>query len=103
NGPYTPVTSSAGLPVAQQGTWTVTVGAALPAGSATIGAVNLAQYTPASGRLPVDGSGVTQPVSAASLPLPSGAATSARQDTGNTSLASIDGKLPALGQALAAA
>lgn len=33
------------------------------------------------------------PVSAASLPLPSGAATSAKQDTGNTSLASIDAKL----------
>lgn len=31
------------------------------------------------GRLSVDGSGVTQPVSAASLPLPTGAATSARQ------------------------
>lgn len=58
-----------------------------------------------------------QPISAASLPLPSGAATSAKQDTGNASLASlvtqtdgieaslssIDGKNPALGQALAAA
>lgn len=33
------------------------------------------------------------PVSAASLPLPSGAATSTKQDTGNTSLASIDAKL----------
>ena len=30
--------------------------------------------SPVSGRLPVDGSGVTQPVSAASLPLPAGAA-----------------------------
>ena len=38
--------------------------------------------------LRVDGSGATQPVSAASLPLPSGAATEAKQDTGNTSLAS---------------
>ncbi|MBZ5540693.1 MAG: hypothetical protein LAN61_09265 [Acidobacteriia bacterium] len=36
---------------------------ALPTGGNTIGAVNLAQYTPAAGRLPVDGSGVTQPVS----------------------------------------
>lgn len=35
------------------------------------------------------------PVSASSLPLPTGAATAAKQDTGNTSLASIDGKLPA--------
>lgn len=37
--------------------------------------------TPAlvSGRQPVDGSGVTQPISAASLPLPTGAATAAKQ------------------------
>lgn len=85
--------------VSQSGAWSFTLGAALPAGtnnigdvdvltlpalptgSNTIGGVNLAQYTPASGRLPVDGSGVTQPVSAASLPLPSGAATSANQTT----------------------
>jgi len=54
----------------------------------------------------VDGSATTQPISAASLPLPSGAATEAKQDTGNTSLASIKtntDKIPALGQALAAA
>jgi len=38
----------------------------------------------------------TVPVSAASLPLPSGAATSANQTTANTSLASLDGKAPAL-------
>jgi hypothetical protein len=37
----------------------------------------------------------TQPVSAAALPLPSGASTSALQTTGNSSLSSIDGKLPA--------
>lgn len=36
------------------------------------------------------------PISAASLPLPSGAATAAKQDTGNTSLASIDGKITAV-------
>lgn len=35
----------------------------------------------------------TQPISAASLPLPSGASTSALQTTGNTSLSSIDTKL----------
>lgn len=35
--------------------------------------------------------------------LPTGAATSALQTTGNSSLSSIDGKVPALGQALAAA
>ncbi len=51
----------------------------LPTGANTIGGVNLTQYTPASGRLPVDGSGVTQPVSASSLPLPTGAATAAKQ------------------------
>ncbi len=45
----------------------------------------------------------TQPVSAVSLPLPTGAATSAAQTTGNASVASIDTKLPAQGQALAAA
>jgi len=49
-----------------------------------------------SGRMPVDGSGVTQPVSAAALPLPTGAATSAAQTTGNNSLSSIDTKSPAL-------
>lgn len=38
------------------------------------------------------------PVSAAALPLPSGAATSGLQTTGNTSLASIDGKFGSLGQ-----
>lgn len=50
----------------------------------------------ASGDLRVDGSAVTQPISAAALPLPSGAATAAKQDTGNTSLASIDGKITAV-------
>lgn len=56
------------------------------------------------GRLSVDGSGVTQPVSAASLPLPTGAATAANQSTANASLSSIDAGIPAaLGQAAAAA
>jgi len=41
-------------------------------------------------------------VDATSLPLPTGASTSALQTTGNTSLSSIDSKIPALGQALAA-
>jgi hypothetical protein len=123
----------------------------LPAGSASLGGVTLPQYAPVSGRLPVDGSGVTQPisgtVSVANLPtaatssavavrcvntagnafescagtgggasgltdaelratavdvavisaaLPTGAATAAKQDTGNTSLASIDGKITAV-------
>lgn len=51
----------------------------------------------------VDGSGVTQPVSAASLPLPTGASTSALQTTGNSSLSSLDTKLPSQGQAVMAA
>lgn len=42
-------------------------------------------------------------MTAAALPLPSGAATSAAQGTMQTSLSSIDNKTPALGQALAAA
>lgn len=41
----------------------------------------------------VDGSATTQPVSAASLPLPTGASTSANQATELASLASIDSKL----------
>ena len=100
----------------------------LPTGAATLAEQltsnafldNISTNTPAlvGGRVPVDGSGVTQPVSgtvnanagtgtfavsAVSLPLPSGAATSALQTTGNTSLSSIDGKTPSLGQALMAA
>lgn len=49
-------------------------------------------------KLKVDGSGVTQPVSATSLPLPTGASTSTLQTTGNTSVASIDTKTPTVGQ-----
>lgn len=57
---------NASLAVTQSGTWnigSITTLPALPTGANTIGGVNLAQYTPVSGRLPVDGSGVTQPVS----------------------------------------
>lgn len=49
-----------------------------------------------SGTFLVDGSAHTQPISAASLPLPAGASTAANQTTANTSLASIDSKTPAL-------
>lgn len=45
-------------------------------------------------RLPVDSTGTVS--ISGTVPLPTGAATSAKQDTGNTSLSSIDGKLPAL-------
>lgn len=44
----------------------------------------------------------TQPVSLATIPINAASATAAKQDTGNSSVASIDGKTPALGQALAA-
>lgn len=91
---------------------------------------SLDNKTPAlvAGRVPVDGSGVTQPISAVSLPLPTGAATegtlanldskviavdttdvtitnsvlptgaatSAAQTTGNASLSSIDSKIIAV-------
>ncbi len=53
-----------------------------------------------SGRQPVDGSGVVQPVSAASLPLPSGASTAAKQDTANTTLANLEAALATLNSAL---
>lgn len=54
------------------------------------GGSNLATVT-AAGALKVDGSAVTQPVSAASLPLPTGASTEA-------TLSNINTKTPALGQ-----
>jgi hypothetical protein len=66
----------------------------LPAGSNTIGTVNLNGGNTTA--VKVDGSAVTQPVSVSSLPLPSGGATSALQTTGNTSIANIDTKTPAL-------
>ena len=78
---------------------------ALPAGAATettLAALNTKVTTTVNG-IKVDGSAVTQPISAAALPLPTGAATSASQATGNTSLGSIDTKVPPLGQALATA
>lgn len=46
-----------------------------------------------AGTLLVNGSGSTQPISAVNLPLPTGAATAVRQDTGNSSLTSIDSKI----------
>lgn len=106
------VTVSGTIAATQSGTWNVnnvsgTV--SLPTGAATESTLSTlntkvpAGLTVTSTRLLVDGSGVTQPVSASSLPLPTGASTSTLQTTGNTSLSSIDSKTPALGQALAAA
>lgn len=84
-----------------------TTGSAVPASATMVGGsdgTNLrAVKVSATGVVSVDGSAVTQPISAAALPLPTGASTSALQTTGNTSLSSIDTKTPALGQALAAA
>jgi hypothetical protein len=57
--------------------------------------------TPANVLKP-DASG-NMPVTLATAPLPTGGSTSAKQDVGNVSLASVDTKTPALGQALAAA
>jgi len=84
--------SVSNLPATQPVSGTVTVGAlpALPTGANAIGSVSVSN-------LPA-----TQAVSATTLPLPTGAATSANQATAQTSLGSIDTKTPALGQALAA-
>ena len=49
-----------------------------------------------NGALAVQLQNASLAVTAASLPLPTGAATSAAQTTGNASLSSIDGKIPAL-------
>lgn len=78
---------------------TTVTASVLPTGAATsalqtTGNTSLASIdtkTPAlvSGRQPVDGSGVTQPVSAVSLPLPTGAATLVEQQTQTTRLTSI--------------
>ncbi|MBY0255154.1 MAG: hypothetical protein K2X54_27840 [Methylobacterium organophilum] len=75
-----PVTQS----VSNGGTFPVQNTAALPAGSNTIGSVNVLGGNTAA--VKTDSSGVTQPVSAASLPLPSGAATATNQATANTAL-----------------
>lgn len=74
---------------------TVTADQGTPAATANAWPTKLTDGTDtadvtAAGALKVDGSAVTQPVSAASLPLPSGAATSANQTTEITSLQLID-------------
>lgn len=71
------------VPVEQSGAWSVSINNTPIVNQGTAGAT----------AWKVDGSGVTQPISVVSLPLPSGASTSALQTTGNTSLSSIDGKL----------
>ena len=56
-----------------------------------------------TGTVITDGSATIQPISATSLPLPTGASTAANQTTGNASLSSIDSKLNSLGQKASAA
>ena len=56
--------------------------------------------TALAGTLTIDGSGVTQPISAAALPLPSGAATAANQTTANGNLASLVAALDSGGSVL---
>src|SRR4051812_27228276 len=58
-----------------------------PPGSAQANAITANQGAPNAG------GALAWPVTAAALPLPSGAATALKQDTGNTSLSSIDTKL----------
>lgn len=98
-------TDQSAIPASQSGTWNInnisgTI--SLPTGAATettVSAINTKIVTTVNG-IKVDGSAVTQPISAVSLPLPSGASTSALQITANTSLASIDAGIPnALGAA----
>ena len=60
-------------------------------GNDSLSSIDGKTATLVSGRVPVDGSAVTQPISAASLPLPAGAATQA-------TLSSIDAKFSTLGQ-----
>jgi hypothetical protein len=87
----TPLQAGGTVAATQSGTWTVQ-----PGNSAnttpwlfTISQGGNSAAVSAAGALKVDGSAVTQPISAASLPLPSGAATAANQATANTSLASL--------------
>ena len=94
------------IPVSQSGTWTIDVSVPAPEGGATeakqpaLGTagtpssdVITVQGIASMTALKVDGSATTQPISASSLPLPTNAATAAKQDTGNSSLSSIDGKV----------
>lgn len=71
-------TDQTAIPATQSGTW------------------NIGTLTSITNPVAVTGTfwQATQPVSAASLPLPTGAATSALQTTGNTTLSAISGQLP---------
>lgn len=96
--------STGNTSIASIDTKTPALGQALAAASVPVvlTASQITTLTP-PGTVAVSNFPATQPVSASSLPLPSGASTSANQSTEITSLSSIDAKIPTLGQALAAA
>lgn len=97
--------SAASLPL-PTGAATETTLAAINTKTPALGQAVMASSVPVviasnQSALPVTGTffQATQPISAASLPLPTGAATSANQATANASLSSIDAGIPAaLGQ-----
>jgi hypothetical protein len=112
------IANDAGNPIPVSGTVTANTGLSQPltdtqlrasavpiSGTVAISNSSLEISNDVGNPVPVTGTfwQATQPVSASSLPLPSGAATSGLQTTANTSLSNIDTKTPALGQALAAA
>lgn len=71
----------------------VTISAALPTGTNNVGTVNgstVAVVGLNGAAIVVNGSGVTQPISAASLPLPSGAATEATLSTLNGKVTAVN-------------
>lgn len=101
--PVTIASDQSAVPASQSGTWNInnisgTV--SLPSGAATsanqateiASLASIDSKTPAlvSGRQPVDGSGVTQPISAAALPLPSGAATEATLSSLNSKVTVVN-------------
>ena len=69
----------------------------LPVSVSATGEVNIASASALgiSGSVTVDNFPTTQAISATSLPLPNNASSSVLQTAGNSSLASLDGKLPA--------
>jgi hypothetical protein len=103
------------IPVSQSGTWDINnisgtislpTGAATEATLSTLNGKIPSGLTVTSTRLLVDGSGVTQPISAVSLPLPTGAATEATLATRATEAtlatrladATFTGRINTLGQ-----
>src|SRR5262245_16653961 len=86
-----PGASDAGLVVREAARGQAAMAASIP-----VAVASNQSAIPVSGTVTANAGSGTLAVSAASLPLPSGAATGAKQDTGNTSLASIDGKITAV-------